>query len=714
VLRLIPLFLIAAAAAVAQPFLIRSQVGQTVATIANDGTVGLNADAIGVPASATITITYRGTGSVNVNTIEYSGSLDFSLTGLPDALPLVLLPNQSITLGVQFRPSSSARLSGRINIAYAEGRTAGTLTVNLAGTAPEFAFSYVPPGGNATPVTPGGAISFPATPVDTTANAAVVVTNRGSGPGVVNAISSTGAAFQLAGLPLPMTTVEAGRDLRFTVAFTPKQLEPSTGTLSVELIDRRVNLNLAGSGTGPVYTYEALQESGAVVLEPNQTLPMPDALIGDKSSVTLRVRNAGNADGRIEQIAIQGAGFTLTDVPFLPLTLTPGGSAAFTLTFTPTQAGRVNGRLRVGNHTFEVTGNGLGATLTYAYAIGSVTTTVTNNGSVIFTPVSVGTTAASRFQITNTGTAAASVSSISIAGTGTVFTLSDLPGLPANIPPNGTVSFTITFAPNALGAATGTLRIDNQSFTLSGTGNTPAALPEYRFQTSGSTQEPLQQPAVSLTLAQAYPLQLNGTLTLAFNSDVFANDPAVQFATGGRTVNFIIPANRTQAVFPDNTTQIRLQTGTVAGTISLTPSFATEGGINMTPTNPPALSITIPQAAPRLLSVVLSARTGTGFTLLVTGFATGRSITQMEFQFTPVSGETVQTTRLPMNVESSFLAWYQSAQSQQFGSLFTATIPFTLAGDVKNVSTVVDTIQSVAVTLTNRQGTSASASVSLK
>jgi hypothetical protein len=35
-----------------------------------------------------------------------------------------------------------------------------------------------------------------------------------------------------------------------------------------------------------------------------------------------------------------------------------------------------------------------------------------------------------------------------------------------------------------------------------------------------------------------------------------------------------------------------------------------------------------------------------------------------------------------LNVESSFLAWYQTLASQQFGSLFTVTIPFTLAGDV--------------------------------
>jgi hypothetical protein len=167
-------------------------------------------------------------------------------------------------------------------------------------------------------------------------------------------------------------------------------------------------------------------------------------------------------------------------------------------------------------------------------------------------------------------------------------------------------------------------------------------------------------------------------------------------------------------VFPDGSNQIRLQSGTVAGSITLTPSFATEGGINLTPTNPPGLTLTIPESAPRLLNVVLQAKTANTITLAITGYATGRSITQMTFDFTPATGENVQTTRLSLNVESNFLAWYQSMPSQQFGSMFTATVPFTLAGDIEDATTVADTIQSVNVTLVNRQGNSNAMSLNLR
>ena len=64
------------------------------------------------------------------------------------------------------------------------------------------------------------------------------------------------------------------------------------------------------------------------------------------TSVIVRFQNNGNADGRIPSIDVAGAGFTLTEVPFVPLTLSPGNSITFTLNFNPTQPGRVNGIIR--------------------------------------------------------------------------------------------------------------------------------------------------------------------------------------------------------------------------------------------------------------------------------------------------------------------------------------------------------------------------------
>lgn len=697
----------------ASPFAVRVQYGSTVVSYTEGTTVTVPAEAIGVPATVFVTLTYRGATTADVTAVDLSGYTDFSLLAVPN-LPATVRPNGDFTVTLRYTPSSGASVRAQVQFAYTEAQARARITLSLNGVAPEFAFSYTPPGGNATLVEPGGTVTFPATAVDTTASASFVVTNRGSGPGVIGAVAVAGAVFQLVGAPLPNTVIESLKDARFSVAFTPKQLEASQGALSVTVGGRQVSFNLAGSGSGPVFAYETVREGLATAITPAQVITVPDAAIGDKSTLAVRVRNGGNADGAIAAISILGTGFQLSDLPFLPLTLPVGGAVQFTIAFTPTQPGWASGRLKIGADTFDVRGAGLGATLTYAYSVGDVTTAIQSGGSVILAPVQVGRTATARFYVINNGTAPGAVNSISVTGTTTAFTLADLPSLPLSVSAGATAFFTIQFTPTVVGGTTATLRVDTLSFTLSGTAAAPDPLPSYRFEAPSGSQEPMQQPQIALTLAAPYPLPLIGTLTLAFNSEVFSNDPAVQFAIGGRTVSFTIPANTTKAVFPQNLTTIRVQTGTVAGTISITPTFATDKGIDLTPANPTALNLVVPQSAPRLLGVEVSAKTTSTFTLLLRGYATSRSVTQMDFQFTPTTGENVATTRLTLNVEANFLSWYQQSQSQLYGSLFTATIPFTVQGDVKNVTSVADTIQSVLVTLSSRQGSSAAQSVSLR
>ena len=49
---------------------------------------------------------------------------------------------------------------------------------------------------------------------------------------------------------------------------------------------------------------------------------------------------------------------------------------------------------------------------------------------------------------------------------------------------------------------------------LIGSGTTPAALPSYTISGPSGTVAPQTQSNVSLTLAQSYPLDLTGTLTI--------------------------------------------------------------------------------------------------------------------------------------------------------------------------------------------------------
>lgn len=208
-----------------------------------------------------------------------------------------------------------------------------------------------------------------------------------------------------------------------------------------------------------------------------------------------------------------------------------------------------------------------------------------------------------------------------------------------------------------------------------------------------ATVAPAQQVQVNLQLATAYPSQIDGEIDLTFtpNAAVSADDPAVQFSTGGRRATFTIPANSTQAVFSMG--QLQLQTGTVAGTISLTAKMQS-GGADITPSPPPTMAARLDRLAPQISQVKVT-RNGSGFSVAITGLSTSREMTQATFVF---SGANVQST-VAVDLNAAFTAWYQQAASASFGSQFTLTQPFTVQGDAS-------TVTSVSVTLTNAQGAS--------
>ena len=223
------------------------------------------------------------------------------------------------------------------------------------------------------------------------------------------------------------------------------------------------------------------------------------------------------------------------------------------------------------------------------------------------------------------------------------------------------------------------------------------------IQVPSTTASPMQQIDVTVMLPQAYPVDLAGVLTLQFTPNPSAPvvDPAVQFVTGGGSVPFQISAGSTTALF--SVSPIAVQTGSVAGTITLT-ATATAGGVPVTLSNNPEITVNLAQESPGILSVTIQQVTS-GFNVLVTGYSNTREITQATFTFTPQSGSQLQTTSFtPSGVSGAFQSWYGSDASTPFGSQFLYTQPFTFS------SGSVSTLQSVTVTLTNSQGASATAS----
>jgi hypothetical protein len=207
------------------------------------------------------------------------------------------------------------------------------------------------------------------------------------------------------------------------------------------------------------------------------------------------------------------------------------------------------------------------------------------------------------------------------------------------------------------------------------------------------------QPAFSVSLATPYPVQLTGQIvaTFAADAEIAVDDAAIQFPTGGRTVNFTIPAGSTTAAF--STSQMALQTGTVAGTITLTLSLqSAKGEVTESSTR----TLRVLRAAPvmRGLQVV---HTSGGFELRLTAYSTPRQLTQAVVQLTPSAGSNLQATQLNIPLTDLAATWYKSAASSAFGSQFTLVLPFTIQGATAG-------IDSVSVSLVNNLGSSTAVS----
>ena len=211
-----------------------------------------------------------------------------------------------------------------------------------------------------------------------------------------------------------------------------------------------------------------------------------------------------------------------------------------------------------------------------------------------------------------------------------------------------------------------------------------------------TTSGPAQQPTIDFGLNTAYPIALSGTVTLTFasNATVPVDDPSIQFASGGRTFTFTVPANTT-ALPP-----LLIQTGTVAGVITLKVTL-TAAGVDVTPASGSTATITIAKSAPVIRTVTLIHASGY-LEVDINAYSTTRDMTTAVFQLNAAPGGSFTSSVITVPVSSLFTTWYQSTAATAFGSQFTYAQPFTVIGDTNEV-------QSVTVTLTNSAGTSASA-----
>jgi hypothetical protein len=376
---------------------------------------------VGTSQSQSGTLTNTGVTNLTITQAAVTGP-GFSTTGL--SLPLTLIPGQSTSFSVVFAPQSTGSASG--TLALTNNGSSSTLSVALSGTA-------VAAGSlSATPTS----FSFGSLQVGTNQTQTETLKNIGGDSLTISQATVSGAGFSYTGLSLPLT-LAANQSMTFGVVFAPTAAAASSGSISLTITGSSTTVDIALSGTGV---------APATLTATPASLTFTNITVGQSQAQTETVKNVGGENATISLATVAGTGFSISGIS-APVTLNPGQSASFSVTFAPESAGSFPGSVAIDSNASNPTLNiGLtGSAVTQS--VGTLAVSSVNVGSVV-----VGISGTQTGTLSASG-ASVSVSSVSLSGTNpSEFSISGLT-FPVTVTTTQPVTFTVKFTPGATGAA---------------------------------------------------------------------------------------------------------------------------------------------------------------------------------------------------------------------------------------------------------------------
>jgi Abnormal spindle-like microcephaly-assoc'd, ASPM-SPD-2-Hydin len=403
----------------------------------SQGTQPLPGDLTAAPASVAFGNVQVGTSQIQSNTLANTGASSltvtqaavtgagFTTTGL--SLPLTLAVGQSVTFSVVFNPQSAGSVTGNLALT----NSASTTPLNIALTATGVAAGGVT-------VSPAS-FTFGSVQIGLSQSQNETLNNTSAQSVTISQATFSGTGFSTTGLTLP-TTLAPNQSATFAVVFTPTAVGADNGTLAITVSGSSTVLDFALSGIGV---------APATLSATPASLTFTNVQVGQAPSQTETLQNTGGANATISQATVAGSGFSIVGLT-TPLTLTPGQTASFSVTFTPLSAGSPSGSVMVdSNATDPALSIGLSGTA-ITQSQGSLSATAVNVGSVV-----AGTSGTQTGTLTATG-ASVSVSSVSLSGTNpSEFSVSGLT-FPVTVTTTTPVTFTVKFTPGSSGAASAT------------------------------------------------------------------------------------------------------------------------------------------------------------------------------------------------------------------------------------------------------------------
>jgi hypothetical protein len=196
-----------------------------------------------------------------------------------------------------------------------------------------------------------------------------------------------------------------------------------------------------------------------------------------------------------------------------------------------------------------------------------------------------------------------------------------------------------------------------------------------------------QQASATVQLAAASPLNLTGTISLAFapSVDHITSDPAIVFLANNGTQLPISIATGAQSATYNGKSAINFQTGTTAGTITFTVNFPDTPAFTQSYTIAPAIvQITSATAVNANPNIVVN----------IAGYDNTYSASNLNFTFYDTTGKAYPP--IAYNAAGAFQNLFFS-NTNTTGGAFTLQATFPVTGNVAGIG-------SVAVSISNSVG----------
>lgn len=391
-------------------------------------TVAFGSISAGATATQYVTVSNSGGSTLTISQLAVSGN-SFAETG--PVTPFTVAAGQSQILAINFAPPSAGTYSGSLGISSDAGNTVGPVALSGSATAPVTLTLSASP----------TSLSFGSVVVGNNATQNLLLSNTGNSAVTVSSGTASGAGFSIIAPAFPVV-IAAGQSQQVSIRFAPSSSGNAAGsaTFASNATNSPTVVSLSGTGTAPVTPAQIAVSPG--------TISFGSVLVGSSGTQSLTVSNPGGSTLTVSQITLTGSGFTESG-PATPFTIAAGQSQVLSIGFAPTTAGSYTGSLAIvsnaSNSVSPVAISGTGATV-------PVLTLSISPSSLSFGSVTVGNSSSLTATLTNTGNSTVTVFSGSATGAG--FSIAS-PAFPVTINAGATRQVSISFAPQASGAVTG-------------------------------------------------------------------------------------------------------------------------------------------------------------------------------------------------------------------------------------------------------------------